>query len=53
MDNLFLSNSQLSESFKIAFATGYLFGNARSWGQLQSANLPNTWVELKERMLEL
>ena len=52
MDNLFLSNTQLSESFKIAYATGYLSGHARSWWQLESTNLPNTWVELKERMLK-
>jgi hypothetical protein len=48
MDNLFLSNAQLSESFKIAYPTGYLSGYARSWRQLESTNLPNTWVELKD-----
>jgi hypothetical protein len=52
IDNLYLSNHQLSESFKIAYATGYLSGHARSWWQLESTNPPRTWVELKERMLK-
>jgi hypothetical protein len=52
MNNLFLSNTQLSESIKTAYATGYLSGHARSGWQLESTNLPNTWVELKERMLK-
>jgi hypothetical protein len=37
---------------QITYATGYLSGHARSWWQLESTNLPNTRVELKERMLK-